>query len=178
MSHSEDADRDIREALRRAEKTVTLRPERGQRVFRNKASVRTGTLCSVIEGDQRITVDVPRSLGGANEGPSPSTILRAAFTSCIAIGLRQWAARCGVAIESIDVALETDVDARGQLGVTDQIVPGFTDIRLEIDIVSSASNAEVENIVAVSMQYSPLLDVFVNPQHVHHRTRVLAHSMD
>ena len=178
MSHSENADRDIREALRRAERTVTLRPERGQRVFSNKASVRTGTICNVVEGDERITVDVPRSVGGKHELPSPSTILRTAFTSCIAIGVRQWAARRDIAIESVDVTLETDVDARGQLGVTDEIVPGFTDIRLEIDVVSSAPSAEVENIVAASLKYSPLLDVFMNPQHVHHRTRILVQSTD
>lgn len=162
----------IREALRRAEKTVTLRPERGQRVYRNSAQVRHGTRCEVTEGAERMSVDVPRALGGAGDTPSPSTILRAAFTSCVAIGVKQWAARHDVPIEAVDVTLETDIDARGQLGVADQITPGFLGIRLEIDVASPAPGAEVEEIIAKSLRYSPLVDVFANPQLISQKIRV------
>ncbi|MEM9097719.1 MAG: OsmC family protein [Pseudomonadota bacterium] len=162
----------IRDALERAEKAVTLRPQRGQRIFRNTAQVRRGTRCEVIEQDEQMVIDVPQALGGTGEGPSPSMVLRAAFTSCIAIGIRQWAARLDVPIDTVDVTLETDVDARGQLGVADEITPGFLGLRLQIDIGSDAPLAAIDKIVATSLCYSPLLEVFENPQTVSHQIHV------
>lgn len=162
----------IGEALERAERTVTLRPERGQRVYRNCASVRAGTRCEVAEGEQRLTIDVGRALGGEAAGPTPSTLLRAALTSCLAIGVKQWAARRGVPVEAVEVTVETDVDARGQLGVSPGITPGFEGIRLEIEVRSPAPRALVEEIVATSLKYSPLIEVFAKPQEIAQQVRI------
>lgn len=162
----------IREALERATRTVTLRPKRGQRTYTNTARVQHGTRCVVSEGTDQMIIDVPRALGGAGEGPSPSTVLRASFTSCIAIGIKQSAARENLGIDAIEVRLETDVDARGQLGLADEVTPGFLEIRLQIDIESNANPAEIDDIIAKSLRYSPLLEVFAKPQAVTHQIRV------
>ena len=109
-------------------------------------------------------VDVPKSMGGENTGPTPSTILRTALTSCVAIGIKMWAARRGVPIDRIEVSAETDVDARGQLGVCDAVTPGFEGIRMLIAMDSQAPQADLEEIVAVSLKYSPLIEVLDKPQ--------------
>ncbi|MEM9045418.1 MAG: OsmC family protein [Pseudomonadota bacterium] len=162
----------IRAALERAARTVTLRPERGQRTYTNIARVQHGTCCTISEGNDRMVIDVPQALGGAGAGPSPSTVLRAAFTSCIAIGIKQSAARESVEVDAIEVRLETDVDARGQLGLADEITPGFLGIRLQIDVRTPADPSKLDDIIAKSLRYSPLLEVFANPQSVTHQIRV------
>lgn len=154
----------IRDALVRAEKTVTLRPERGQRTYRNIASLTEGTLCHVEEGGRRLTMDVGKALGGNDDGPNPSMVLRSAVSGCVAIGIKQWAARHGIMIERIEVALETSIDARGQLGVCDEKTPGFEKSTLNILVVSTASKNEIERAIDLSIRYSPVLDAFVNPQ--------------
>ncbi|MEM0990264.1 MAG: OsmC family protein [Pseudomonadota bacterium] len=162
----------IAEALRRAERTVTLRPERGQRTFRNIARVTRGLRCEVIEGDDYLIADVGRALGGGGDGPSPSTLLRAALSSCVAIGVKQWALRDGVPIDEVSVTVETDLDARGQLGVADEITPGFLCIRLLIDVVGPTDPKTVDAVIAKSLRYSPLRDVFEVPQTLNHQVRL------
>lgn len=159
----------IKQALERAAKTVTLRPERGQRVYRNVAVVRDGTRACVEEAGRGLTVDVGKALGGNDAGPTPSMILRSAMSSCVAIGVKQWAACGDVPIDRVEVVLETDVDARGQLTVCDDAVPGFEKVRLTITVTSTAPRAAIEEVVAKSLKYSPLMDVFSRPQRVEHR---------
>jgi uncharacterized OsmC-like protein len=149
----------IRMSLARAEETVTLRPSRGQRTYVNVASIAEGTRCRVVEHHDELIVDIPKSIGGEGDGPSPSMILRAAISSCVAIGIKQWAARRNVGIDQVEVRLETDVDARGQLGLADDIPPGFLAIRLAIKVVSAADAVAVEDLVHTSLKYSPLMDL-------------------
>ncbi len=164
----------IKSALERAVKTVTLRPERGQRVYRNVASVREGTVCQVEESGRTLSLDVGKAVGGNDAGPNPSMVLRSAMSGCVAIGIRQWAARRDMPVDQVEVVLETDVDARGQLGVREDITPGFQGVRLAITVTSPASLEEIEDLVATSLQYSPLIDVFRKPQPVEHRLEVVA----
>lgn len=162
----------IKQALERAAKTVTLRPERGQRVYRNVATLSGGTECQVEEAGRSLTMDVGKALGGADAGPTPSMVLRSALSGCIAIGIKQWAAQRDVPVDHLEVVLETDVDARGQLGVRDDVPPGFEAIRLEIKVTSSAPPEVVDALVATSLHHSPLMDVFRNQQRIEHRVLV------
>ncbi|MEM0908386.1 MAG: OsmC family protein [Pseudomonadota bacterium] len=156
----------IKAALERVEQLLTLKPERGQRVYRSIATSGEGTACVVEEGGHRLTLDVGKALGGADLGPSPSVMLRAAMSGCIAIGITQAAARRDVPIDGVTVVLETDVDARGQLGLADGIRPGFEAVRLVIDVISPADKDVVEQMVETSLRVSPLMDVFETPHPV------------
>ncbi len=159
----------IKTALQRAERTVTLRPERGQRVYTNVAKLGTGTSCRIAEAGHEILLDVGRALGGNNAGPSPSMALRSAMSGCVAIGIKQWAAQRDMQIDGLEVVLETDVDARGQLGVDEEIVPGFEAIRMTITVQSPAPRQRVLEAIETALKFSPLMDVFLNPQSVRHR---------
>ena len=163
----------IRQSLERAVETVALKPTRGLRTYSNVATIVEGTRCRVIEQHDELLVDIPRSVGGESEGPSPSMILRSAISSCVAIGIKQWAARQSVPIARVDVTLETDVDARGQLGVSDEIAPGFLGLRLAISVVTAADPADVKDIVRRSLKYSPLMDVLQRAQAVETRIELL-----
>jgi len=163
----------IKAALDRAAKTVTLRPERGQRVYRNLATVSEGTRCHVEEAGRTLTLDVGKALGGNDAGPSPSFLFRSAMSGCVAIGIKQWAARRGVPVDHVEVALETDVDARGQLGVCDEAVPGFQGIRLLITVTSPASLEVIEDLTTASLKYSPLMDVFLHAQLVDNHVSIV-----
>lgn len=156
----------IKSALERSVKTVTLKPARGQRTYTNIATVEAGTVCRTMEKDQEIIVDVGKAMGGEDAGPSPSTLLRAAFSSCLAIGIKLWASRDDVPIEKITVTVDTPVDARGQLGVCETVTPGFGAIQIEISVRSGADASAIQQVIDKSLRYSPLMDVFCHPQSV------------
>ncbi|NQY98666.1 MAG: OsmC family protein [Henriciella sp.] len=156
----------IKSALERSVKALTLKPARGQRTYTNVATVDGGTVCRTVEHDQEITIDVGPALGGEDVGPTPSTVLRAAFSSCIAIGIKLWASREDVPIEKITVVLDTEVDARGLLGVCDRVTPGFGAITASIAVQSDADAADIERVIEKSLRYSTLMEVFCNPQSI------------
>lgn len=154
----------IKAALDRAAATVTQKPSVGQRVYVSTATVTDGLSCRVQEKHHALVADLPSSMGGENLGPSPSALMRAALSSCIAMGVKMWGARMNVAIDRVDVRVETDVDARGQFGVADEISPGFENFRIHIDITSDADTETLREVVRVSQRYSPLLDALRAPQ--------------
>ena len=149
---------EIRAVLERAAHTVTVRPTVGQRVYANTAVVESGLSCRVQEKNHSLTVDLPSSMGGEDSGPSPSVLLRAALSSCVAMGIKMWAVRTGVTIDRIEVRVETDVDARGQFGVSETIAPGFESIRIRIQVDSAADRNVIWDTVQTSLRFSPLMD--------------------
>lgn len=157
---------EIRDALDRASKTVAQKPSFGQRVYTNIAVIEDGLSCRMLEKNIVLTADVPRAMGGDDTGPSPSVLFRAALSSCVAMGVKMWAARREVEIDRVEVSIETDVDARGQLGVADEVAPGFGDIRMQIRIESLADPGVLNEIVQTSLRYSALIDVLRHSQDV------------
>ena len=150
----------IKCSLVRAMNTVRSRPSIGQRTYVSHATVSDGLECQVTEKDHSFTVDVPKSMGGDNTAASPAAFLRAAMSSCIAIGIKMWAARMDVPLARVDVWFEMDVDARGQLGACAGVAPGFDQVRLAIDAASTAPENAVEQVIETSLDHSPLMDVF------------------
>jgi uncharacterized OsmC-like protein len=157
---------EIKAALERATRTVTQRPSVGQRIYVNTAVVEDGLACRIKEKNHVLTADLPPSMGGDDSGPSPSTLLRAALSSCVAMGVKMWAARKDVVIDRVEVTVETDVDARGQFGVADEVAPGFEDVRVRIHVDSPADPGALRDIVDMSLRYSPLMDAFRQTQAV------------
>ena len=155
-----------RDALARSTKAVTLRPQVGQYTHTNSAVIESGTQCFVKEKHLQLIVDVPPSIGGGGAGPTPGALVRSALTSCVAIGVKLWAARADMIIDYVDVQLEAEVDARGEMGVDDEIAPGVRHTRLKISVRSNESREDVEDVIARSLKYSPLYDIYSNPQEI------------
>lgn len=163
---------EIKAALDRVADVLARRPEHGKRTFRSVAVAGEGTRCVVEEAGERLTLDVGKALGGTHAGPSPSMMLRAALGGCIVIGIKQWAAWRDVPIDAVRVGVETDVDARGQLGLEDTARPGFEAIRLSVEATSSADAAVVKELIALTLKYSPLVDVFARDQSIQYNVDV------
>ena len=148
-----------RATLERAVTTLTRKPSIGQRVYTSTAHIASGTTCVVAEKDKSLMADIPLSMGGDDAGPSPSMLLRASVTSCVAIGIKMWAARKQLPLGPVTVTLETGVDARGQFGICENIPPGFTSMRLKITAHSAAPAALVRALIETSLHYSPMMDL-------------------
>ncbi len=149
-----------KQALERSTKAVTMRPAVGQYTHKSIAAIEDGTRCYVRDKHFEIVTDVPPSIGGNGGAPTPGALMRCALSSCAAIGIKLWAARADIQIDYVEVEVEGDVDARGEMGVDDQIVPGFLDLRLNISIRSNADPAAIKRAIDQSIKYSPLIDAF------------------
>jgi uncharacterized OsmC-like protein len=61
-----------------------------------------------------------------------------ALASCLAVGFIYNAAAQGINVESLSFDLEGDLDLRAFLGLSDQVRPGYENIRLTYRVKSDA----------------------------------------
>jgi uncharacterized OsmC-like protein len=101
-----------------------------------------------------------RALGSGETAPTPGVLGRAALASCLVIGIATWAARQGVPIDALEVEVEADFDARGELGIGNGVPPGYTEVRYAVSIQSAAPKQALEGILDLAERHSPYLDVF------------------
>jgi uncharacterized OsmC-like protein len=148
----------IRDRLTRLETAVAGRPGFGRSSQTSATTLVVGLRCRTEEHDWALDTDLPAALGGDSTAPTPSVLLRAAIGSCLAMSYRLRAARHGIRFDSIRVIVETDSAIAGML-VTDANDPaGFTQIRVDVEIVSDAPRETVAAIIDESDRLSPVLD--------------------
>lgn len=152
----------IKKAYERNRKAIKLRPSVGQSTARTIVRVRDGTTCEIESGSKTLVCDVGKTEGGNDAGPGPGIFERASLGSCLAIGYAQQAAVENIPIDTIEVHVESEFDARGQFGISDD-PPGFKELRYHVIIKSIASKADIRRIIEEADARSPVLDDFKRP---------------
>jgi uncharacterized OsmC-like protein len=118
---------------------------------------REGFACDVDAEDRSVRVDLPTTEGGAGSAPHPGQLMRAALGACLAIGYRLWGARLGVPVDAVTIEVTCEYDARGQMGVAEDVAVGWEAVRFDVTITSTASRAAVEQVVATADRLNPML---------------------
>ena len=152
----------IREALERNARAVQLKPSVGQGTAVTKIRLYPGLRCDVEEGAWKFTVGMSEKYGGTNAGPNPGVYGRGAVGSCLAIGYGLWAARLGVQIDALEVEVQADYDARGELGVSDDVRPGYLAMRYIVTVESPASAEDIMRVLDTADRYSSWRDDISN----------------
>jgi uncharacterized OsmC-like protein len=128
----------------------------------------TGDLVGVTEvavraRDHELTVDEPDALAGTDKGANPVEHALIALASCQAITYRFWAAQLGVALDSVEVIAEGDLDVRGFFGVDERVRPGFTAVRLKVTPSGPESAERYQELADAVDQHCPVHDIFSHP---------------
>jgi uncharacterized OsmC-like protein len=123
----------------------------------------TNTQVDVVIRDHNFTVDEPTALGGGDTAANPVEYALAALGSCQVITYQFWAARLGITLDSVSVRVEGDLDLRGFFGFDDAVRPGFTDVRLHVDLTGPDSPERYQELRAKVDEHCPVLDLFRNP---------------
>lgn len=169
-----EGNKEIRAAIDRNVKAVSLRPAAGQGTAVTRVLLRPGLACEVEEGPWKFSVGMTEKYGGSNAGPNPGVYGRAALGSCLAIGYAMWAARMAVPIDSLSVEVHADYDVRGELGVEKDVRPGYTKIRYVVTVESAASEADVMRMLDTADRHSSWLDDISQPVPVEREVHLTA----
>jgi uncharacterized OsmC-like protein len=152
----------IREALERNARAIELKPSGGQGTAVTKVRLQAGLACEVEDGPWKFTVGMPAKYGATNAAPNPGIYGRAALGSCLAVGYGMWAARLGVAIDTLEVEVQADYDTRGELGVSDDVRPGYLAMRYVVTVESSAPAEDIMRVLDTADRYSSWRDDISN----------------
>jgi uncharacterized OsmC-like protein len=162
----------IRAIVERNIELLALKPSRGRLTRTTKARLQHGVRCEIEEGPWKFAADLPAKVGGEDSAPTPGALGRGALASCLAIGIAVWAARLEVPIEGLEVEVQTDFDARGELGMGVGVDPGYAQVRYQVSIESRAHKEDVDAVVGLAERHSPYLDVFGRAMDLHRALRL------
>lgn len=162
----------IKKAYERNRKLLSIKPSKGQYSTTTKVRLYDGTSCEVEHGPWKFTADIGKTEGGNDAGPGPSILERAALGSCLAIGYAKYAAVMDVPIDSLEVEVEADVDARGAYGI-DDLTPGYKGLRYKVFIQSPASEKIINQVIEKADAHSPVLKNFTRPNEVEREVNML-----
>jgi uncharacterized OsmC-like protein len=157
----DDATR-IREACERKVRAMSRRSGLGVGTAVTRVRMREGLACEAEEGPWRLRVDMSKQAGGAETGPNPGVLGRAAFGSCLVINCVTWAARFGVPLASLEVEVQADYNARAEYGVEDG-APGYSQVRYIVTVASSAPEEDVMRVLDAAEAHASYVDIFRRP---------------
>ena len=118
-----------------------------------------------------LTVDEPKSLGGQDLGPNPIELILAAIASCQEITYRLYADRLGIPLKGVSVSVKGDIDLRGLFALDPGVRPGLRGLDIQVDLDSTASQAELDRLKRTVDAHCPVLDIIRNATPVIARTQ-------
>src|SRR5205814_10327520 len=123
----------IKLSVERTCKALSLKPSLGLGTGISKTRIKNGLTCEIQEGNWKFLADMPESVGGNAQGPTPGVYGRAALGSCLAIGYMMKAATMNIPITMLEVEVQADYDDGALLG-TSNVAPGYLEVRYTITI--------------------------------------------
>ena len=107
--------------------------------------------------------DLPPTLGGTNQAPSPTALLLSALAGCAVVFIRDTLApQLGVPVESVEATARCESDARGLLGMTGA-TPDLRNIDLAIQVTSAAGEAAARRLYDAWQERCPIYLALVKP---------------
>ena len=130
------------------------------------ARLTDGLKCEVTGAQgQRVSTDMPRALGGEASAPNPGWMLRCAWASCTATVIAMRAARLGVALDVLEVTVDSDSDLRGILGLDEKVGAGQNAVRTSVKIRGNADARTLREIAEWGEAHSPVGCTVQNTPH-------------
>src|SRR4249919_3816528 len=163
----------IKEAVSRSTKALSLKPSLGLGTGISKAKIINCLSCEITEGNHKLIADMPDSVGGNAQGPTPGVYGRAALGSCLAIGYMMKAATMNIPITMLEVEVQADYDDGALLG-TSNVAPGYLEVRYTITIESDAAEDDILKMIDDADEHSPYLDIFSNPQNCKREVHIIS----
>ena len=154
----------IQHALDGTIKYLKEQPDKARATDRPATAVIEEGLRCRVDGPSGWTVvtDMPSTLGGGGAAPTPGWLSRAAQASCLATMIAMRAAREGIALQTLEVAVDSQSDSRGLLGIDESVPAGPLTSRTRVHIAAPGVAAErLREIVLWAEAHSPVSDAIV-----------------
>lgn len=138
-------------------------PPRAKATFKSESRLGERFRSDVKLRSHALTVDEPRGIGGTDAGPTPVELVLAALGTCQEITYRAFATALGIPLEGVAVTVEGDIDFRGFFAIDPSIRSGFQQLRVTVELQSSASPEALEKLTATVNAHCPVLDMLKTP---------------
>lgn len=142
---------------------LSKNPEKCVVTVKADSNLVEGFMSKVKARDFEVIVDQNKGMGGSDNGPRPSEYVLAALAACHEVTYRLYADAMDIPLEEVSVSVTGYSDARGFFGLDDSVRAGFSHITGEINVRSSATDSELEQLRRAVNHHCPVLDDLRHP---------------
>lgn len=144
-------------------KRIDARRDSSKLTYRVTGSGEGAVATRLRSGRHEFVIDEPAPLAGDDVAPSPVELALGALIGCQVVVYRLYAQALGIQLDDIDVTAEGDIDAARLLGKDDTVRPGFSAIRLRIELTGPETQERYEQLRDAVDVNCPVYDLFANP---------------
>jgi uncharacterized OsmC-like protein len=157
---------EIRRAIEAAKGHLQQHPEDARSTDSSASAVLVDGLVVRVSGPggESITTDMVPSVGGTASAPSPGWLLRAAEASCVVTLIAMRAAMLEVALDTLEVTVDSVSDDRGLLGIGEHVPAGPLSSRVSVRLhATGIEPARLEEIARWGVAHCPVCDALERP---------------
>jgi uncharacterized OsmC-like protein len=155
------AAREIGDALAQAAAYLTEHPGEARSTDSAATATLEGGLVVRVtgpDGAEMITDMVP-SVGGTASAPSPGWLLRAAEATCVVTLIAMRAAMLGISLDRLEVAVDSESDDRGLLGLDDEVPAGPISCRVRVRLAAAGVDpTRLDEVARWGVKHCPVND--------------------
>ena len=126
----------------------------------------SGLSCRVETGRAMAEAGLHPATGGTGELACSGDMLLEALVACAGVTLSAVATALGIDLRRATLTAEGDLDFRGTLGVAKEAPVGFSDIRLSVDLDTSASAEQQATLLRLTERYCVVLQTLRTPPRI------------
>jgi len=128
-------------------------PDSAMIILKAQAKIGEGISCKVETGRALVEAGLHPATGGNGMLACSGDMLLEALVACAGVTLSAVATAIGVTITDSVVRAEGDLDFRGTLGVSKEVVVGFKAIRLSFVLESDATTEQLQTLAKLTERY-------------------------
>ena len=151
----------IQKAIRTSSEYLALHPEQARSTDSAAVAKLVDGLVVRVAGPAgtTITTDMVPSVGGTATAPSPGWLLRAAEASCVVTLIAMRAAVLGIALDTLEVTVDSVSDDRGLLGIDEAVPAGPLSGRVSVRLTAAGVDpTRLDEIAHWGVQHCPVCD--------------------
>jgi uncharacterized OsmC-like protein len=139
------------------------RPETALITLRAHGRVGENVTCRIETGKSAAEAGLHPATGGDGSAACSADMLLESLVACAGVTLSAVATALGVPLRSATVKAEGDLDFRGTLGVAKDIPIGFTQIRLQFELDTEATEAQIASLLRLTERYCVIYQTLTSP---------------
>ncbi len=116
----------------------------------------------IRSGKHEFVIDEPAPLAGDDAGASPVEYALGAIIACQVVVFRLYSHALGIPFDDIRVTAEGDLDAARLFGKDDTVRPGFSAVRVVVELDGPESLERYDELRRVVDEHCPVFDLFAN----------------
>jgi uncharacterized OsmC-like protein len=125
-----------------------------------------GITCKIETGKARVETGLHPATGGSSFSACSADMLLEALVGCAGVTLRAVATALGIQLRGATIRAEGDLDFRGTLGVTKDVPVGFSQIRLNFDLETDASEEQIAMLLRLTERYCVVYQTLSHPARI------------